>query len=544
MKHVKIHLLIGIAAIATSGAAAQEAIPGVTMGGPTAQPQPQTPTRPLGLTQAAWNDRLRNRGEDVARPGYIRYIYDAQSIYPIRAREGMITTIKLPEDERISYAFSGDDVGFQVANPTPNSIAIKAVYPGVDTNIVAYAEGGKIYNFYVRSEGYNSRIITDFMVDIIEGRASQFGAGATNGGMGGAAGSQPEGVSDGLTPERQAQYDERNSAAAATRIRDPYATNPVSTNPRYREYAEWSDFDPNTIVEDLGVYVPRNAVGGHIPYRVFRDNRFTYVDYGPNATQMTEWPTPMIVIQGVEGPVGNRTGGPGGRMLIIEARGEFVLRNGDRVLVIKPRASRTDPVLVEYPVVSSTAMRIPEDVPPGRTDPQPSRPQTLKPVPRATPTVHNEAPSQTVRLPSEQPAANTTPTAPARTSVTQITTQVIPPARGGGAPIVTTNVAASNLPLAGGTVTTTTGATVQPIAAVQSRYVVAAGRDTQAALEDRWKSYRVDHYNELIGKRVTYQDTGAGVFEMRIEPVSSASEGMRLCSLLNRETACAVRNAR
>ena len=111
-------------------------------------PAAPTVSRPLGLTQDAWNAKLRDRGEARTNPGYVRYIYNPANVFPIRTRESMITTIKLPDEEELLQAFTGDDQGFQVGIPTPNSIAIKALYPGVDTNLVAYAKSGKIFTFY------------------------------------------------------------------------------------------------------------------------------------------------------------------------------------------------------------------------------------------------------------------------------------------------------------------------------------------------------------------------------------------------------------
>lgn len=547
--HKGIHFSVTLALIIFSKTAiAQESYSADTQAPQsTAQPGAQNvalgTTRPLGLTQGAWNEQLRNRGQSKARPGYIRYVYDAQQALPIRAREGMITTIKVPEDEAITQAFVGDEAGFQIGVATPQSIVIKALFPGVDTNLIAYSESGKIYTFYLRSEGYNARDITDFLVDVIHPVA------------GAITGSQI----DSFSPERLAEMDLRNPAAAAQRIRDPYATVSVSNNPRYREYAEWTDFDPTKVVEDLGVYVMRGQSGSTIPYRVFRDDRFTYVDYGPNAAQMTEWPTPLIVIQGVEGPVGNRTAGPSGRLIVIEALGEFVLRNGERSLVIKPRHTRTDPTLVEYSTFDPSPMRIPSELPPGQVN-QKSNPLTVLIDPMTVTSGRNGEPSTIVEaVPAPDAQQNRRGRQTRRRDDRSNQVIEMPVARGKGAPIRTATAPnqddATNAAFTGKsglqTVFEAPRATVEapsvpapmPLSqvSVKDTHNVTLGIGTRAELEDRWRSLRVQYYTQLSGKTADYTPKSEGKYELRITPVTSAAEGVRICNTLVSEPNCSVR---
>lgn len=494
-------------------------------------------TGPLGLTQNAWNNLLRDRGESKRRPGYVRYVYDAQQAFPVRIREGMITTIKLPEGEEIVEAYVGDEAGFNVGLPNKSNIVIKALYPGVDTNLIAYAESGKIYTFYLRSEAYNSKVISDFLVDVMAPGAKDSYTGAQM---------------DGMSPQQLADYDARNPSAAATRIRDPYATLPTATDPRYREYAEWTDFDPSKVREDMGVYVPVEQTGGTIPYRVFRDDRFTYIDYGPEASQMTEWPTPMIVIQGVEGPVGNRTTGPGGRMIVIEALGDFVLRNGQRIIVVKPRASSPDAGLVEYPTYSQTAMRIPTDLPPGRSAGLPAQPRTVVPVVTAPPTQNMEHPSAVV--PVTDPTATPAVQPVGVTYVSNAVVQTTPVAKGGGSPIIEAQgtvvrqevtvggekVAMTGNPVAVEIPSAAPAQIVLPVQEAQSRYYVTLGTGTREALEDQWRSAKVQHYERLSGRQPSYEANANG-YELVIEGFRSPAEAIALCEAMIDQPACAVR---
>src|SRR5690606_8401572 len=97
-------------------------------------------------------------------------------------------------------------------------------------------------------------------------------------------------------------------------------------------------------------------------------------------------------------------------------------RNGQRMIIIKPRASRTDANLVEYPTYDQTPMRIPDDLPPGRAAPLPSAPKTVVPLVTQQPTASQEHPSAIVAINSvkENPAASTV-----QGSATTITTHAV-----------------------------------------------------------------------------------------------------------------------
>lgn len=520
-----------IAFVAMGGAAQAQSQQGQAQASPTSN-------KPLGLTQDAWNAKLRSRGEARTNPGYVRYIYNPANVFPIRTRESMITTIKLPDDEELLQAFAGDDQGFQVGIASPNSIAIKALFPGVDTNLVAYTKDGKIFTFYVRSEGYNSKNLSDFLVDVV-----MPGQGAMEGGQ--------------LTSENQVMQDARYPARAAERVRDPYSSLTPDLRERYREYAEWSDFNPGTVVQDLGVYVPRKEAGGTIPYRVFRDDRFTYVDYGPNATQMTEWPTPLIVVQGVEGPVGFRTAGPGGRMIVMEALGSFVLRNGQRTIVIKPRREviAGDQTLIEYPVASIGAMKVPTDLPPGRPGVLVSAAKTVVPT-NGAPTINGEAPSAVVPLPQTRKVDKKRGGKGSKDVAAAVVAEI--PAPAPAAPIrkvvgVGTVPAASDAamgaalaPAPATTGSVTTGK-LQPTldASRLGTYRVLVGRGSADQVEDRWKSYRVQYFSVLENKTMTPEPLAGGEVAMGIGPITTIAEGMRLCTTLGADgTNCTVKPAK
>lgn len=488
-------------------------------------------SEPLGLTQNAWNKPLRERGESKSRPGYVRYVYNSQQAFPIRTREGMVTTIKLPEGESIVQAFAGDEAGFQVGIPTPQTVVIKAIYPGVDTNLIAYAESGNIYTFYMRSYGVDAREISDFLVDVVApGTKASF------------TGSQMDKFGGPLNPEKQSEYDLDNPASAARRIRDPYATLSSLVGTKFEEYAEWTDFNPTTIKEDLGVYVPLKDAGGIIPYRVFRDDRFTYIDYGPNASQINEWPTPLIVIQGVEGPVGNRTAGPGGRMIVLEALGEFILRNGQRTIIVKPKSTFTAENLVEYPTYDQNPLRNPVDLPPGRPSVLLSDPKTVVPVETNERTPSNERPSEIIAIPDVRTSGLTLPKPEKIGKRKNAIVQEIPVAKGSGSPIRNA-VGKTELEATGNALTGQDEIQViQPgiITPVTGGYTIVLGKGELSDLEDRWKSIKVQYYELLIGKSPEYRVTSSGQNELRINAFSTPNEAIALCEKMTEQRTCEV----
>lgn len=281
--------------------------------------------KPAGLYQEAWNAPLRNKGVNQRQPGYVRYDYAFDNVYPVVVREGMITSIRFPVDETITRAYPGNGEAFETDAPAANIIALRARYPGTDTSLTAYGASGRVYNFYVRAVGVNAKFTTDFMVDIAGSTRT-----AENGGNGvvGALGS------------------------SATIGGGAAIANTPDGGPA-QDYLDRLPFRPWEVINDLEIYVPKGASAGPMPRAVFRDATFTYVDYGEEtARQMVEWPVASLVIQGVETTVGFRTAGPGGRMIVVEAVGDIILRNGNRIVAIKMKGKKPLPQLARRPAVS------------------------------------------------------------------------------------------------------------------------------------------------------------------------------------------------
>ena len=95
--------------------------------------------------------------------------------------------------------------------------------------------------------------------------------------------------------------------------------------------------DPSEFRFDLDIFVPNPDDYVIAPERVWRDRIFTYIDFGDKVISMTQRPVVSLLVEGGESPVGFRTDGEDGRLLIVEAVGDMVLRSGQRIVCIKKR---------------------------------------------------------------------------------------------------------------------------------------------------------------------------------------------------------------
>ena len=95
--------------------------------------------------------------------------------------------------------------------------------------------------------------------------------------------------------------------------------------------------DPSEFRFDLDIFVPNPDDYVIAPERVWRDKIFTYIDFGDKVIAMTQRPVVSLLVEGGESPVGFRTDGQDGRLLIVEAVGDMVLRSGQRIVCIKKR---------------------------------------------------------------------------------------------------------------------------------------------------------------------------------------------------------------
>lgn len=277
----------------------------------------------LGMMQSAWLDPLQNLGEGQSKPAYSKYYWSPDLVLPLRLREGMITLLNFPEWEMIEDIYIGDNATFDGQISGPNTLLLyprKGANVGVDTNIIVFGRSGNRYVFYVRSEGVNTERLTNAIVDIdvIDGAGSSGGAGTLGSG---------------------------GSSSGRVNASKYYGNGGKSVDSTFTKRFQKNDWiksiplDPTQFRFDVEVYVPNPDDVVIAPERVWRDDIFTYIDLGEKALNMTQRPIVTLIVERVEVPVGFRTKGPNNRLIIVEAIGDMVLRNGKRIVCLKLRRS-------------------------------------------------------------------------------------------------------------------------------------------------------------------------------------------------------------
>ena len=311
----------------------------------------------LGMQQKAWNKPLEHLGEGQSKPGYSRYFWSPDLVLPLRIREGMHTLINFPSWEFIDNVFLGNESAFGAQKVAPNGLMVFANNPelvGMDTNMIVFGRSGNRYVFYLRSETFNADRITNAVVDIIvnddkyvpdDSGKTPFASGTAGGGS--VAGGAAAGGAGAKKGKKLKFFDPTN------------------------DWLEDLDVDPEKLKFDIDVFIPNPEDMEIAPERVWRDEIFTYIDLGPKALTMLQRPIVNLLVQGNEVPVGFRTRGPNGRLIVVEGIGDLVLRNGKRLLCLK---IRKDPSFgtewVEYeqsvqPAYTPAPMRTPGVAPMG-----------------------------------------------------------------------------------------------------------------------------------------------------------------------------------
>ena len=289
----------------------------------------------LGMQQKAWNDPLQHLGEGQLKPGYSRYMWTPDVVLPLRLREGMMTLINLPTWELIEKVHIGSPESFGGEIAAPNSLLLYAdpSFIGTDSNLIIFGRSGNRYVFYLRSETFNTDRITNAVVDVLvspkftpasAGGQSQGGNGVTVS----AANSQWLGTAGG-SGTLTAGGAQNPTMGLATAANSP------------KNWLENIPVDPEKFRFDIDVYVPNPDDMEIAPEHVWRDEIFTYIDFGNKALSMTERPIVNLLLQGSETPVGFRTKGDYSRLLVVEAIGDLVLRNGQRIICLKLRRDPT-----------------------------------------------------------------------------------------------------------------------------------------------------------------------------------------------------------
>ncbi len=264
--------------------------------------------------QRAWENPNANMASGSIKPGYAQLSWSKGTVLPLKLRNGMVTMVTLPNGEQIADAVVGDQSLFQIeATQGDKTLYITPIEATEsDTNMIVTGQSGNKYIFYLTSSGIDSSEISYSQVDVVLDN----GATISNGGA---------------TSARTAGGMNSIFKKAAP------ASNTVGVDGEDYAWIKSMKIDPSEFRFDLDIFVPNPDDYVIAPERVWRDKIFTYIDFGDKVIAMTQRPVVSLLIEGGESPVGFRTDGQDGRLLIVEAVGDMVLRSGQRIVCIKKR---------------------------------------------------------------------------------------------------------------------------------------------------------------------------------------------------------------
>lgn len=303
----------------------------------------------LGSSQKAWLDPLKNMGEGQAKPAYSKYYWKPDLVLPIRIRQGMLTLINFPAWEIVEEVYIGDYASFDGRVAAPNAVLLfpkgGTAEAGADTNLIIFGKSGNRYVFYLKSEWVHASKITNSIVEVVVTPDS---------------GGVPEKVL------KEMQKKGMSASSSSSAISGSTSSGVVNTaaaggsSPLYPvsgsyvknnatdDWLKEIPVDPEKFKFDIDIYVPNPKDVDIAPERVWRDDIFTYIDLGTKSLAMKQRPVVAMLVEDTEVPVGFRTKGPNGRLMVVEGVGDMVLRNGSKIVCLMMRKNPYDG-LIENP---------------------------------------------------------------------------------------------------------------------------------------------------------------------------------------------------
>ena len=263
--------------------------------------------------QHAWDNPNANMAAGSSKPGYANLAWSTGTVLPIKTRSGMATLVNLPVGEKIIDYVEGSGGLFQIdATKGGRTIYVSPAAGNTngDTNLIVHGQSGNTYILYLRAYPIANEEITYSQVDISLGNAAQ--------------------IQDNSSTSGGAMVSGFNKQAAQKSV--------VGVDGEDYGWIKTMKIDPSEFRFDLDIFVPNPDDYVIAPERVWRDRIFTYIDFGDKVISMTQRPVVSMMVEGGESPVGFRTDGEDGRLLIVEAVGDMVLRSGQRIVCIKKRA--------------------------------------------------------------------------------------------------------------------------------------------------------------------------------------------------------------
>jgi ComB9 competence protein len=236
-------------------------------------------------------------------------------IMSVRTRDFMVTTLILPPWEKANEFYVGDPVVFEAKKIRSNVIAVRSRNAGADSNLTVLGGGGNVYNFYLRSETWNSTQVSDLTVYVDASRN----------------GNDDDGLGSAPVMGTAASFDNSRGTGGAEGGQGQAIVN-------MPDYLRKIVFRPEDLRFDMKMFARNEADVDIAPERIFEDGIFTYFDFGDRSDSIAR-PVVHHLVDGVDTVVNTRTAGLHGNILIAEAVGDFTLRSGNRVVCVR-RADR------------------------------------------------------------------------------------------------------------------------------------------------------------------------------------------------------------
>ncbi len=290
---------------------------------------------PLGMTQEAWSRPFQNMASGQSAPGVARFQWSPDLVMTIRIRDFMNTTIVLPEWESAQDVYIGESYYMQAAIARNNVVMLRSTQSGIDTSVTILGQSGNLYTFYVRSEGFNTRRLTDMQV-FVEAPAQAGGSQwfrSSNAGQRMTAGQAlPASHGNSQIPPQQ-------SPALAPPLPGPTPDGRVApggapTGGNIRQGGNDMLVPRDQMIFDMKMFEVAEGDRTISPDYVYSDGVWTYFHFGTRARE-ADLPVVYRVVDGVETRINTRVAGRFGEVLIAEARGNFTLRSGARAVCVK-----------------------------------------------------------------------------------------------------------------------------------------------------------------------------------------------------------------
>ena len=193
----------------------------------------------------------------------------------------ILNCIVFPKWERIGETVIGDGSSYEVSVVKPNVISVRSKDNiGVDSTITLMGESGRVYSFYVRTEGYNSKNVSD----------------------------------------------------VAVYVKVPYSgpdpSLPLKPKKEADDYLQDAYFDPSKMSFSFSMAGDKSIA----PERVYSDGIRTWFDFGSRIHRQN-LPTVYKIEDGVDTPVNVSRDGT---KVVAQASGSFSLKHGQKVVCVNP----------------------------------------------------------------------------------------------------------------------------------------------------------------------------------------------------------------